>query len=116
MTSFTTLPRWSFGASKIAKPQTELHLDAPKLISDLRPGESGYMAFTDFDIQEDGQCFLGVGALLRKEKIPSTIIEVHRDDDGYHVIIPESMEYTLCGSPSFQAEIPVASVTLVSEE
>ena len=73
-----------------AKLPPELRLDEPGLVSELRPGESGYVVFTDFTVSKDGDCFLTSrrstsekgqpkhgGGLARRCRVP-------RRDSGRH--------------------------------
>jgi hypothetical protein len=98
-----------------AKLPPELHLNAPKMVSDLRPRESGYVTFTEFNVSENGDCFLKAAAQVWNEAHASTV-EVRRDEDGYHVIIPMSRKYKPGPIPLLQDNLPVVSVTIDPEE
>src|ERR1700722_6998234 len=75
-----------------AKLPTELRVDAPSPVSELKSGEPGHAAFTDFLVRENGDCFLRAAAKLRNKSV-NTIV-VRRDDAGYHVIIPANIKYS----------------------
>jgi hypothetical protein len=98
----------------IAKLPPELHLNAPKIVSDLRLQESGHVTFTDFNVSDNGDCFLRAGAQVWNNAHASTI-EVRRDEDGYHVVIPMSRKYIRGPLPVREDNLPVASVTIGPE-
>jgi hypothetical protein len=46
----------------------------------------------------------------------ASTVEVRRDEDGYHVIIPMSRKYKPGPIPLLQDNLPVVSVTIDPEE
>ena len=98
----------------IAKLPPELYLDAPRMVSDLRLQESGHVTFTDLNVNDDGDCFLRAAAQIWNFAHASTI-EVRRDQDGYHVVIPLNRKYKPGPLPVHEDKIPVASVSIGPE-
>ena len=99
----------------IAKLPPELHLNAPKIVSDLRLQESGHVTFTDFNVSDNRDCFLRAAAQVWNNAHASTI-EVRRDQDGYHVVIPLNRKYKPRPLPAREDNLPVASVAIRPEE
>jgi hypothetical protein len=96
-----------------AKLPPELRDDAPRKISEMRLGEIAHVLFTDFNVSENGDCFLNAAAELRK-KLFSTV-EVRRVDAGFHVIVPANTKYKPGAIPLVGEKLPVASVTVGPE-
>jgi hypothetical protein len=83
----------------------------PRHVRQLRPGETGYIVFTDLTVNRRLECFVAAKAQLRDKGFSN--IEVRRDEKGFHVVIPSDLTYlprridwlTRLGL------VPVASVT-----
>jgi hypothetical protein len=99
-----------------AKLPPELMDKQPRQVSQLQPGETGYVVFTDLRVNHDMKCYLPAKAELRKKG--GSTIQVRRDETGYHVTVPSVFTYSPSKSNStfLLGLVPVASVTVVSEE
>ena len=91
-----------------SKLPPELRDQNPRKVSELRPGESGHVIFTDLLVTKDGDCFLRAPAELRRKSIST--IEVRCDDAGYHVVVPSDIKYTPGAIQWIGAKLPVASI------
>ena len=94
-----------------AKLPAELRSEKPRLVSELRSGETGYVYFVDLLVNLNEECFLRAGAELRKHD-RNIVVEVRRDDAGFHVVIPSDRKYTPEKLISLMEVLPVASISI----
>jgi hypothetical protein len=73
--------------NKAAVLPPELAAGEPRPISQLKPGETGYIVFTEMVVNRNRECFIKAGTRLTEQNGYYTL-EVRRDQDGYHVVIP----------------------------
>jgi hypothetical protein len=98
---------------KPARLPTELLGKQPRRVKQLHPGETGYIVFTDLIVNRRAECFVEARARLRDADFSS--IEVRRDEEGLHVVIPSDLTYLPRKVDWFSrlGLLPVASVTVV---
>jgi hypothetical protein len=98
-----------------AKLPRELYENRPRSVSDLHPGQSGHVTFTDLNVAENGECYLSAAARLRSKAGKSTVA-VRRDEAGYHVVIAANTKYAPGAIRLPRETIPVASIAVGPEE
>jgi hypothetical protein len=93
----------------------------PRLLSDLREGETGYVSFTALRVTSDRQCFARITAELFTVGGFITIQVTRGANGALHVSVPEGRKYLpgelltdkAIGSPDL---VPVASITVGKAE
>src|SRR5580704_3017728 len=97
---------------KPAKLPPELVDQQQRRVKQLQPGETGYVLFTDLTVNGRQECFLEAKARLCDSNIST--IEVRRDEQGFHIVIPADLTYRprKIDWLSRLTLLPVASVTV----
>jgi hypothetical protein len=98
-----------------AKLPDELLDRKPRRVSQLNPGETGQIPFTELRVNPRGQCFIAAKAELCQPQFST--IEVSRDQQGrFHVVVPPYQRYIPRGLfvlyPFGIGLLPVTSVTV----
>jgi hypothetical protein len=95
---------------KTAKLPPEVLAENPRRISELAIGETGYVGLFALIVTPEQDCFLDAKGSLEKPRLLQ--MTVRRDEDGFHVVLPCSPEYTPQPLLKGIDVLPIASIEI----
>lgn len=93
-----------------AKLPIELRAETPRLLSELAMGETGYVGLRNFIVTPEQDCFLDPKGTLEKPGLLQ--MTVRRDEDGFHVVLPSTPEFTAEQVVKGTDILPIASISV----
>jgi hypothetical protein len=65
----------------------------PRLVSDLKVGETGYLDFVNFIVKADRTCFVELEGKLRQAPGTMTVTVTKLEDGSFSAIVPANTKY-----------------------